>query len=154
MTMQLLLTSATSVGAQAIFSKNISLKSTLIILGGIEYTCPASNDCEINKRRRKACQACRYQKCLKMGMLKEGVRLDRVRGGRQKYRNRMRIVGQATLQRSEGYNYNGSDVVDTKSGVTTPSSLGSEDEKRRIVPTLQGESIVFNLGQFHITLRK
>lgn len=42
--------------------------------------------CEINKRRRKACQACRFQKCLLMGMLKEGVRLDRVRGGRQKYR--------------------------------------------------------------------
>lgn len=31
-------------------------------------------------------QACRFQKCLRMGMLKEGVRLDRVRGGRQKYR--------------------------------------------------------------------
>lgn len=56
------------------------------IPGNIEYTCPASNVCEINKRRRKACQACRFQKCLSMGMLKEGVRLDRVRGGRQKYR--------------------------------------------------------------------
>ncbi|GAB6029275.1 hypothetical protein CHUAL_005040 [Chamberlinius hualienensis] len=56
------------------------------IQGNIEYTCPASGECEINKRRRKACQACRFQKCLSMGMLKEGVRLDRVRGGRQKYR--------------------------------------------------------------------
>ncbi|XP_042872270.1 steroid hormone receptor ERR1-like isoform X1 [Penaeus japonicus] len=56
------------------------------IQGNIEYTCPAANDCEINKRRRKACQACRFHKCLRVGMLKEGVRLDRVRGGRQKYR--------------------------------------------------------------------
>lgn len=55
-------------------------------LGNIEYTCPASGECEINKRRRKACQACRFRKCLRSGMLKEGVRLDRVRGGRQKYR--------------------------------------------------------------------
>ncbi|XP_046490166.1 estrogen-related receptor isoform X3 [Neodiprion pinetum] len=54
--------------------------------GNIEYTCPANGECEINKRRRKACQACRFQKCLRQGMLKEGVRLDRVRGGRQKYR--------------------------------------------------------------------
>lgn len=56
------------------------------IQGNIEYTCPANNECEINKRRRKACQSCRFQKCMVMGMLKEGVRLDRVRGGRQKYR--------------------------------------------------------------------
>lgn len=59
--------------------------------GNIEYTCPANNDCEINKRRRKACQACRFRKCLMMGMLKEGVRLDRVRGGRQKYRRNPNI---------------------------------------------------------------
>lgn len=64
------------------------------IQGNIEYTCPASNDCEINKRRRKACQACRFQKCLRMGMLKEGVRLDRVRGGRQKYRRNPDIMSQ------------------------------------------------------------
>lgn len=57
-----------------------------IVQGKIEYNCPATKECEINKRRRKACQACRFEKCLKMGMLKEGVRLDRVRGGRQKYR--------------------------------------------------------------------
>jgi len=56
------------------------------IQGNIEYSCPANGSCEITKRRRKACQACRFQKCLRMGMLKEGVRLDRVRGGRQKYK--------------------------------------------------------------------
>uniref|UniRef100_A0A8C4Y6B7 Estrogen related receptor alpha n=1 Tax=Gopherus evgoodei TaxID=1825980 RepID=A0A8C4Y6B7_9SAUR len=58
------------------------------IQGSIEYSCPASNECEITKRRRKACQACRFTKCLRVGMLKEGVRLDRVRGGRQKYKRR------------------------------------------------------------------
>ncbi|XP_021443147.2 estrogen-related receptor gamma isoform X2 [Oncorhynchus mykiss] len=46
------------------------------------------NDCEITKRRRKSCQACRFQKCLRAGMMKEGVRMDRVRGGRQKYKRR------------------------------------------------------------------
>uniref|UniRef100_UPI00398EB875 steroid hormone receptor ERR2-like isoform X5 n=1 Tax=Pristiophorus japonicus TaxID=55135 RepID=UPI00398EB875 len=55
----------------------------------IEYSCPATNECEITKRRRKSCQACRFMKCLKVGMLKEGVRLDRVRGGRQKYKRRL-----------------------------------------------------------------
>ncbi|XP_043931661.1 estrogen-related receptor gamma-like [Protopterus annectens] len=61
------------------------------IQGNIEYSCPATNECEITKRRRKACQACRFMKCLKVGMLKEGVRLDRVRGGRQKYKRRPEV---------------------------------------------------------------
>ncbi|KAK1891041.1 Estrogen-related receptor gamma, partial [Dissostichus eleginoides] len=101
------------------------------IQGNIEYSCPATNECEITKRRRKSCQACRFMKCLNVGMLREvvrerasppsihsclhvplrcshthhgtqtdlrllfqfdvnsGVRLDRVRGGRQKYKRRI-----------------------------------------------------------------
>ncbi|XP_071212879.1 estrogen-related receptor gamma isoform X2 [Salvelinus alpinus] len=58
------------------------------IQGNIDYSCPVMNDCEITKRRRKSCQACRFQKCLRAGMMKEGVRMDRVRGGRQKYKRR------------------------------------------------------------------
>ncbi|XP_054649458.1 estrogen-related receptor gamma [Dunckerocampus dactyliophorus] len=59
------------------------------IQGNMEYSCPVMNECEINKRRRKACQACRFQKCLQAGMMREGVRMDRVRGGRQKYKRRV-----------------------------------------------------------------
>ncbi|OAF71737.1 ER-beta [Intoshia linei] len=56
------------------------------IQGNILYTCVVNNGCEVTKYRRKHCQSCRFQKCLDTGMLKEGVRLDRVRGGRQKYK--------------------------------------------------------------------
>ncbi|XP_062324031.1 estrogen-related receptor gamma-like isoform X1 [Osmerus eperlanus] len=59
------------------------------IQGNIEYSCPANSECEITKRRRKSCQACRFMKCLAVGMMREGVRLDRVRGGRQKYKRRI-----------------------------------------------------------------
>lgn len=45
-----------------------------LVSGNIEYSCPATNECEITKRRRKSCQACRFMKCLKVGMLKEGKR--------------------------------------------------------------------------------
>ncbi|CAB1443146.1 unnamed protein product, partial [Pleuronectes platessa] len=62
----------------------------LLFLGNIEYSCPATNECEITKRRRKSCQACRFMKCLKVGMLKEAEHLDelvaagaRVAGGLQ-----------------------------------------------------------------------
>uniref|UniRef100_A0A2K5XTS4 Estrogen related receptor alpha n=1 Tax=Mandrillus leucophaeus TaxID=9568 RepID=A0A2K5XTS4_MANLE len=46
------------------------------IQGSIEYSCPASNECEITKQRHKACQACCFIK----------LRLDRVRGEWQKYK--------------------------------------------------------------------
>ncbi|XP_067363400.1 estrogen-related receptor gamma isoform X2 [Channa argus] len=42
------------------------------IQGNIEYSCAVTNECEITKRRRKACQACRFQKCLQAGMMREG----------------------------------------------------------------------------------
>ncbi|XP_055677055.1 steroid hormone receptor ERR2 isoform X2 [Lutzomyia longipalpis] len=85
------------------------------IQGNIEYTCPANNVCEINKRRRKACQACRFQKCLRMGMLKEGVRLDRVRGGRQKYRrNPLNSPYQLQLPHSNAISTGGATLEDNK----------------------------------------
>uniref|UniRef100_A0A673LEY6 Estrogen-related receptor gamma-like n=1 Tax=Sinocyclocheilus rhinocerous TaxID=307959 RepID=A0A673LEY6_9TELE len=46
------------------------------IQGNIEYSCPVVNDCEITKRRRKSCQACRFQKCLRAGMMREGDKKD------------------------------------------------------------------------------
>ena len=43
------------------------------VQGNIEYSCPAEDNCEISKNRRKACQACRFKKCLLVGMMKEGL---------------------------------------------------------------------------------
>lgn len=38
------------------------------------YTCRDNKDCLIDKRQRNRCQYCRYQKCLAMGMKREGRR--------------------------------------------------------------------------------
>ncbi|XP_075041831.1 retinoic acid receptor RXR-alpha isoform X2 [Mixophyes fleayi] len=39
----------------------------------LTYTCRDSKDCLIDKRQRNRCQYCRYQKCLAMGMKREGM---------------------------------------------------------------------------------
>ncbi|XP_069097673.1 retinoic acid receptor RXR-alpha isoform X1 [Pleurodeles waltl] len=39
----------------------------------LSYTCRDSKDCLIDKRQRNRCQYCRYQKCLAMGMKREGM---------------------------------------------------------------------------------
>lgn len=43
------------------------------------YTCRDNKDCLIDKRQRNRCQYCRYQKCLVMGMKREGRRRPRPR---------------------------------------------------------------------------
>jgi len=42
---------------------------------GSKYVCLAERACPVDKRRRNRCQFCRFQKCLKVGMVKE-VRLS------------------------------------------------------------------------------
>lgn len=42
----------------------------------LTYTCRDNKDCTVDKRQRNRCQYCRYQKCLAMGMKREGERGD------------------------------------------------------------------------------
>ena len=37
-----------------------------------KYVCLAAKNCPVDKRRRNRCQYCRFQKCLAVGMVKEG----------------------------------------------------------------------------------
>ncbi len=39
----------------------------------LTYTCRDCKECLIDKRQRNRCQYCRYQKCLAMGMKREGL---------------------------------------------------------------------------------
>ncbi|KAM6928086.1 putative nuclear hormone receptor HR38 isoform 1-T1 [Xenentodon cancila] len=47
-----------------------------------KYVCLANKDCPVDKRRRNRCQFCRFQKCLAVGMVKEVVRTDGLKGRR------------------------------------------------------------------------
>ncbi|KAK2856194.1 hypothetical protein Q5P01_004929 [Channa striata] len=58
-------------GCKAFFKRSIQ--------GHNDYMCPATNQCTIDRNRRKSCQACRLRKCYEVGMMKGGVRKDRNR---------------------------------------------------------------------------
>ena len=47
-----------------------------------KYVCLSNKDCPVDKRRRNRCQFCRFQKCLNVGMVKEVVRTDSLKGRR------------------------------------------------------------------------
>ena len=40
----------------------------------LQYACRDEKNCIVDKRQRNRCQYCRYQKCLAMGMKREGLR--------------------------------------------------------------------------------
>lgn len=55
-------------GCKGFFKRSVQNKKN--------YTCRnLTQDCQIDKRHRNRCQYCRFQKCLKAGMLKEGKKL-------------------------------------------------------------------------------
>ncbi|KAK2884251.1 hypothetical protein Q8A67_017888 [Cirrhinus molitorella] len=71
-------------GCKAFFKRSIQ--------GHNDYVCPATNQCTIDRNRRKSCQACRLRKCYEVGMMKGGIRKDR--GGRTIRRERRRCVNE------------------------------------------------------------
>ncbi|KAG5846463.1 hypothetical protein ANANG_G00115230 [Anguilla anguilla] len=71
-------------GCKAFFKRSIQ--------GHSDYVCPATNQCTIDRNRRKSCQACRLRKCYKVGMMKGGLRKDR--GGRQLLREKRKEAAQ------------------------------------------------------------
>ncbi|XP_066527808.1 probable nuclear hormone receptor HR38 [Hoplias malabaricus] len=57
-----------------------------------KYVCLANKDCPVDKRRRNRCQFCRFQKCLAVGMVKEVVRTDSLKGRRGRLPSKPKTV--------------------------------------------------------------
>ena len=57
----------------------------VLCVGPVDYVCPATNSCTIDKHRRKSCQACRLRKCIEMGMSRGSkcIEMGMSRGSKQ-----------------------------------------------------------------------
>ncbi|XP_054709147.1 hormone receptor 4-like [Uloborus diversus] len=79
------------------------------------YTCVADGNCEITKAQRNRCQYCRFQKCLREGMVLAAVREDRMPGGRNsgavynlykvKYKKHKKSAAATTTSRTSQNNH-------------------------------------------------
>ncbi|CAF0939390.1 unnamed protein product [Adineta steineri] len=101
------------------------------------YKCPEKNNCEINYLTRSACRACRFQKCLAVGMSIEGSRI-----GRQSnlFKHKMVEMQRRGLIRSQlhhvialnstNYHYNSSNRIHNNSSrkKITNSTINDTDE--------------------------
>jgi len=61
-------------GCKGFFKRTVQKKST--------YVCLVNKNCDIDKKRRNRCQFCRFEKCLAVGMIKEVVRTNHLKGRR------------------------------------------------------------------------
>nr|XP_019960258.1 PREDICTED: probable nuclear hormone receptor HR38 [Paralichthys olivaceus] len=61
-----------------------------------KYVCLATKDCPVDKRRRNRCQFCRFQKCLAVGMVREVVRTDSLKGRRGRLPSKPKVVQEVT----------------------------------------------------------
>ncbi|XP_066563912.1 nuclear receptor subfamily 5, group A, member 5 [Amia ocellicauda] len=84
------------------------------------YTCPERQNCPVDTAHRKRCPSCRFQKCLRVGMRREAVRADRMRGGRNKFGPLYRRDRQMKLQR---HAYESSTYVPKQELPAEPHSL-------------------------------
>ncbi|XP_053959284.1 probable nuclear hormone receptor HR38 isoform X1 [Anastrepha ludens] len=57
-----------------------------------KYVCLANQSCPVDRRRRNRCQFCRFQKCLMVGMVKEVVRTDSLKGRRGRLPSKQKHV--------------------------------------------------------------
>lgn len=51
-------------GCKCFFNRTVRYK--------LNYTCEASGNCRVDRQNRTHCQACRFQKCVAVGMRREG----------------------------------------------------------------------------------
>nr|XP_046220331.1 probable nuclear hormone receptor HR38 [Oncorhynchus gorbuscha] len=71
-------------GCKGFFKRTVQKKS--------KYVCLTNKDCPVDKRRRNRCQFCRFQKCLAVGMVKEVVRTDSLKGRRGRLPSKPKAV--------------------------------------------------------------
>ncbi|CAF5187337.1 unnamed protein product, partial [Rotaria magnacalcarata] len=105
----------------------------------LTYTCRDNRECIIDKRQRNRCQYCRYQKCLTVGMKKEGNSV-------QEERQKSGMNGEGESPSSPGASV-GSGSTSAHMGI---GSSGSTDDEMLIEKLIAAElSVEPKIDTFH-----
>ncbi|XP_071833805.1 estrogen-related receptor gamma-like isoform X2 [Apostichopus japonicus] len=119
-------------------------------IGNLKYKCHGKKNCEISKKCRKACQSCRYKKCIRMGMMISGVRHDRLRGGRQKYRRKPEEKDFAPAPSSKIAKYKRvEELISLLKNIEPLPTPGTPSSK---VPELQNKDAIFRVIAISTTI--
>ncbi|XP_021374787.1 estrogen receptor-like isoform X1 [Mizuhopecten yessoensis] len=116
-------------GCKAFFKRSIQ--------GPVDYVCPATNTCTIDKHRRKSCQACRLRKCYEVGMNK---------GSQRKDRKSCLGMGKQTTKRSRADSMD--NTVNSTSGSPNPAKSPRRSQTSTILDVL-AKAYLPTIESFH-----
>ena len=95
-----------------------------------KYFCMADKNCPMDKRSRNHCKFCRFQKCLAVGMVKEVVRRDALKGRRGRLPSKSRSRRRLRETNSRLMENKGADIMHVY-------NLPKLDEVYEVVPYLK-----------------
>ncbi|OXU30890.1 hypothetical protein TSAR_002611 [Trichomalopsis sarcophagae] len=90
------------------------------------YVCLRGAGCPVTVATRKKCPACRFDKCLNMGMKLEAIREDRTRGGRSTYQCTYTLPANLIGGNGSAQAGMGPDKMGQGQGPCSPAPPGSE----------------------------
>ncbi|XP_068240807.1 nuclear hormone receptor FTZ-F1 beta-like [Palaemon carinicauda] len=102
------------------------------------YGCMRGASCPVTINTRKKCPACRFDKCLRMGMKLEAIREDRTRGGRSTYTTGPYPLPPAVLLPTTSHHFDPHRVPDALSVKAEPldDDLKPSPSNERPIPLL------------------
>ncbi|XP_065200398.1 nuclear hormone receptor FTZ-F1 beta isoform X2 [Planococcus citri] len=110
------------------------------------YVCLRGSSCLVTIATRKKCPACRFDKCLNMGMKLEAIRVDRTRGGRSTYPFSYTLPASITQMQ----NSNDASMNMVKQETSSDASPPSPQMSNRLIPPLLQEIMeVEHLWQYN-----
>lgn len=118
-------------GCKAFFKRSIQ--------GPVDYVCPATNTCTIDKHRRKSCQACRLRKCYEVGMNK---------GSQRKERKSTGVGAQSNKSPKRPRSESGDSVNNVVDSSATPAKNSRKSRTTLIIEALSKADLP-NLESYH-----
>ncbi|XP_015931207.1 nuclear hormone receptor FTZ-F1 beta [Parasteatoda tepidariorum] len=114
------------------------------------YVCLRGANCHVSISTRKKCPACRFNKCLRMGMKLEAIREDRTRGGRSTYQcsytlpatplgdDRVPFMGDISISPSSLPSdcHSKQDISSSRSSKESAGANSPDEQNQPIVPPL------------------
>lgn len=116
-------------GCKAFFKR--SLQAT-----DLNYRCPGSNNCKIDKMSRKCCQACRLRKCNEVGMSKEFLGNKKIKKPSRKSKTKKQKIEEDDRKIVEPTSTHDAELEKL---IQTLTSL-HEQEKPSLLPEVSGDS--------------